>query len=81
MHRELRRGAHRKLAERVPRIDLILGGHSHDTLWAPEVVAGVPIVHAGPYGQFVSRTELAYDTARQRFAIANFTLLPLLGAP
>jgi len=71
----------RKLAERVPRIDLILGGHSHDTLFTPEEVNGVPIVHAGPYGQYVSRTELEYSNARRRFAIRSFELLPLLGAP
>ncbi len=71
----------RKLAERVPRIDVILGGHSHDTLFTPEYVNGVPIVHAGPYGQYVSRTELAYDAARKRFAIDDFALVPLLGAP
>jgi len=71
----------RKLAQRVPRIDLILGGHSHDTLFAPEVVEGVPIVHAGPYGQFVSRTELSYDISRSRFTIDDFALVPLLGAP
>ena len=71
----------RKLAERVPRIDLILGGHSHDTLFAPEIVQGVPIVHAGPYGQYVSRTELAYDVRAKRFAIEDFALVPLLGAP
>jgi len=71
----------RKLAERVPRIDLILGGHSHDTLFAPVVHSGVPIVHAGPYGQYVSRTELSYDSARGRFAVDDFTLVPLLGAP
>lgn len=69
----------RKLAERVPRIDLILGGHSHDTLFAPEVVNGVPIVHAGPYGQYVSRTEMRSHNGR--FAIDDFALLPLLGAP
>lgn len=71
----------RKLAERVPRIDLILGGHSHDTLFQPEEVNGVPIVHAGPYGQYVSRTELEYSDAKRRFAIRSFDLLPLLGAP
>lgn len=71
----------RKLAQRVPRIDLILGGHSHDTLFSPEVVNGVPIVHAGPYAQYVSRTELEYDASGRRFAIENSTLLPLLGAP
>jgi len=71
----------RRLAQRVPRIDLILGGHSHDTLFAPEVSNGVPIVHAGPYGQFVSRTELRYDASQGRFGIDNFALVPLLGPP
>ncbi|MHB8146757.1 MAG: metallophosphoesterase [Vulcanimicrobiaceae bacterium] len=70
----------RTLAERVPRIDLILGGHSHDTLPAPEYAGRVPIVHAGPYGRYVSRTELRYDTSRARHAIDAFELVPLLGA-
>ncbi len=71
----------RKLAERVPRIDLILGGHSHDTLYAPEMAGDVPIVHAGPYAAYVSRTELSYDARRGRFGIDDFALVPLLGAP
>ena len=66
----------RLLAARVPRLDLILGGHSHDTLSAPELVGGVPIVHAGPYGAFASRTELARD-ATGRAHISGFALEPL----
>ena len=66
----------RLLAERVPRLDLILGGHSHDTLRQPEIVGGVPIVHAGPYGAFASRTELAKDAAG-RARITDFKLEPL----
>jgi 2',3'-cyclic-nucleotide 2'-phosphodiesterase (5'-nucleotidase family) len=66
----------RLLAQHVPRLDLILGGHSHDTLYQPEVVAGVPIVHAGPYGAFASRTELAKDAAG-RATITDFALEPL----
>ncbi len=69
--------ADRELAGVVPRLDLILGGHSHDTLSAPERVSGVPIVHAGPYGRFVSRTELRRDGATGRVAVANFGLVPL----
>ncbi|HVA33127.1 MAG TPA: metallophosphoesterase [Candidatus Baltobacteraceae bacterium] len=69
----------RRLAQRVPRIDLILGGHSHDTLHQPEYVDAVPIVHAGPYGRYVSRTELEYDPSQRRFAITSFELLGLLG--
>jgi 2',3'-cyclic-nucleotide 2'-phosphodiesterase (5'-nucleotidase family) len=71
----------RKLAQRVPRIDLILGGHSHDTLYAPEYVGDVPIVHAGPYGHYVSQTDVSFDAQRNRFAIDDFALVPLLGAP
>jgi 2',3'-cyclic-nucleotide 2'-phosphodiesterase (5'-nucleotidase family) len=71
----------RKLAHAVPRIDLILGGHSHDTLFAPEYAGGVPIVHAGPYGHYVSRTELEYDRAAGRMRVEDFALVPLLGAP
>ncbi len=69
--------ADRELARAVPRVDLILGGHSHDTLTAPELVGDVPIVHAGPYGRCVSRTELERDTPR-RARIARFDLVPLL---
>jgi 2',3'-cyclic-nucleotide 2'-phosphodiesterase (5'-nucleotidase family) len=69
----------RELARAVPRLDLILGGHSHDTLHAPEYVGGVPIVHAGPYGALCSRTELVRDT-EGRARIAHFSLLPLLYA-
>ena len=69
----------RDLALAVPRLDLILGGHSHDTLHAPEYVGRVPIVHAGPYGALVSRTELVRgEDGRPR--IARFALLPLLYA-
>ena len=69
-----------ELAKRVPRIDLLLGGHSHDTLEAPRRVGDVPIVHAGPYGRFVSRSELVFDREHRRFRLADFALVPLLSA-
>ena len=71
----------RELARSVPRIDVVLGGHSHDTLEAPERVGGVPIVHAGPYGRFVSRSEFAYEPERGRLALTDFALVPLLAGP
>ncbi|MGA3038444.1 MAG: metallophosphoesterase [Vulcanimicrobiaceae bacterium] len=70
--------ADRALAERVPRIDLLLGGHSHDTLPEPERVGNVPIVHAGPYGTFISRSELTRDPSSGRARLESFALLPLL---
>lgn len=66
----------RKLAAAVPRIDLLLGGHSHDTLVQPEMVGEVPIVHAGPYGKYVSRSTLQRDSGRWR--LRGFELLALL---
>jgi 2',3'-cyclic-nucleotide 2'-phosphodiesterase (5'-nucleotidase family) len=66
----------RKLAAAVPRIDLLLGGHSHDTLPQPDYVSGVPIVHAGPYGKFVSRTQL--ERSEDRWRVQSFDLVRLL---
>jgi 2',3'-cyclic-nucleotide 2'-phosphodiesterase (5'-nucleotidase family) len=68
----------RKLAAAVPRIDLLLGGHSHDALQQPERINGVPIVHAGPYGKFVSQTDL--QPVDGRWSISRFELVPLLDA-
>ncbi|MDE2572021.1 MAG: hypothetical protein KGM44_05805 [bacterium] len=68
--------ADRELARRLPELDLILGGHSHDTLPQPEWVGDVPIVHAGPYAGYVSRTQLDLSGARPR--VAHSELLPLL---
>jgi 2',3'-cyclic-nucleotide 2'-phosphodiesterase (5'-nucleotidase family) len=66
----------RKIAQAVPRIDLLLGGHSHDTLSQPEYVGSVPIVHAGPYGKYASRTQLERDESRWR--VRDFDLVRLL---
>jgi len=67
--------ADRELARRVPRLEMILGGHSHDTLTQPEYIGDVPIVHAGPYGAFVSQTDLVRTDGRTH--IARFSLEPL----
>ncbi len=69
--------ADRRLAQAVPRLDLILGGHSHDVLPVPERIANVPIVHAGPYGAFASQTELEYDAEALRMRVIRSRLRPL----
>jgi 2',3'-cyclic-nucleotide 2'-phosphodiesterase (5'-nucleotidase family) len=72
----------KKVAAQVPRIDLLLGGHSHDTLDEPLYVGEVPIVHAGPYGKRVSRTVLSPSMSLRagcsRWRVADFNLVPLL---
>lgn len=48
----------RKIAESVPGIDLIVGGHTHILTKKPVYVNGVPIVHAGFWAQYLGEYEL-----------------------
>lgn len=43
----------RELAERVPDIDLIIGGHTHEALPNGETVGGTLVVQAGSHGRFI----------------------------
>ena len=69
-------GADRDLARSFPSIGAIIGGHSHATTAEPEIVAGVPIAHAGAYARNAGRLEL--DVIEPHPAVASFRLIPLL---
>lgn len=71
--------ADRALAARWPAFAAIIGGHSHDVLAQPEVVNGVPIVHAGAHAQYVGRLELKLSAGRA--SSFSYALLPLLASP
>ncbi len=43
----------KEFAEKVPGVDLIVDGHSHTFLEAPEYVNGTPIVSANEWGKYV----------------------------
>ncbi len=49
-----------KLAVACPELDLIIGGHSHDKLFEPLVLNGVPIVQAGWFGHYLGETTLTW---------------------
>jgi 2',3'-cyclic-nucleotide 2'-phosphodiesterase (5'-nucleotidase family) len=51
----------RRLAETVPGIDLIVGGHTHAVLELPEMVNGCAIVQAGWYGHSVGRVDVTVE--------------------
>lgn len=42
----------RELAKLCPEIDLILGGHSHDCLYVPEIVGQTAICQTGSHGRY-----------------------------
>ena len=69
--------ADRSIALKFPQLGAILGGHSHDTLDMPEIVGGVPIVHAGAFARNVGRLELLL--AGPRPTVASYRVVPLLG--
>ncbi len=67
------------LAQTVPGIDVIVGGHTHTNLRPEQTAAlhqqtGVVVVQAGAMGQYLGRLDLTWDTtARQvvRYQAAN----------
>jgi 2',3'-cyclic-nucleotide 2'-phosphodiesterase (5'-nucleotidase family) len=50
-----------QLAQDVPGIDLIVGGHSHDAINPPDHVGDTVIVQAGEKGKYVGVIELKFD--------------------
>jgi 5'-nucleotidase len=68
--------ADRELAARFGGLAAILGGHTHEALWQPEMVGGVPIAHPGAHGLHVGRIELSYDGSATR--LVSYRLMPLL---
>jgi 5'-nucleotidase len=48
----------RRLAQALPDLDVIIGGHSHSTLPQGELVNGVLVAQAGDYGRFLGRVDL-----------------------
>jgi 2',3'-cyclic-nucleotide 2'-phosphodiesterase (5'-nucleotidase family) len=54
------------IAEQIPGIHLILGGHSHHLLEEPLSVNGVMICAAGKFGEYVGRIEIAWDDKEER---------------
>lgn len=48
----------KKIAESVPGIDIIVGGHTHILTKKPIYTNGVPIVHAGYWAQYLGEYEV-----------------------
>jgi 5'-nucleotidase/UDP-sugar diphosphatase len=58
----------------VPGIDIIVGGHSHDAIFEPELVNGKIIVQAGAFGRYLGELKVNIDRGNGRVEILNYRL-------
>lgn len=67
-----------KLAQDVPGIDVIIGGHSHTELKEAQLVNNTLIVQAGEWSEYVGRLDLKIDTSAEHAIIeTRFRLMPV----
>ncbi len=60
-----------RLAAACPEIDLVIGGHSHNKLFEPQIVNGIPIVQAGWFGHFLGETILTWAGSTAKPAVTG----------
>lgn len=70
----------RRLANEVPGIDIILGGHTHHLLEEAELAGNTLLCGAGKYGERLGRVELTLEAGTGRL-LKRACLLPLASWP
>jgi 5'-nucleotidase/UDP-sugar diphosphatase len=61
----------RELARDIPGIDVLVGGHTHDTLYEPVLQGDTIIVQAGSFGEYLGQLELAYNPDTGKVRVRN----------
>ncbi|MBI4773468.1 MAG: bifunctional metallophosphatase/5'-nucleotidase [Deltaproteobacteria bacterium] len=67
------------LAEHVPTLDIIVGGHSHTSLVQPRVVGNTYILQAGAFGEYAGKVRFTFDSEQRRITAFDSSLAPLDG--
>jgi 2',3'-cyclic-nucleotide 2'-phosphodiesterase (5'-nucleotidase family) len=67
-----------EIAQNVKGIDLIVGGHTHDTLETPVRVGDTTIVQAGCDGAKVGKVVMEWDPESQKAVSARGQLIPVI---
>ena len=63
------------LASQVTGIDVVLGGHSHSMVTAPQKVGATLIVQASHSGRYVARLDVTLDLAAEGIAATSYSLV------
>ena len=63
------------LANSVEGIDLIIGGHSHDALFTPDVQNNTIIVQSLEWGKYVGKIDLVYKNGK--LSLEQYKLIPI----
>jgi len=65
------------IAQKVKGIDLIVGGHSHDTLSKPVQVGKTMIVQTGYGGKNIGKVQLKWDPSQKKVVEGDGILIPI----
>jgi 5'-nucleotidase/UDP-sugar diphosphatase len=63
------------LARSVDGIDVIVGGHSHNPLYKPDIQNGTIIVQAEEWGKYVGRVDFEFQNGKLR--LVDYKLIPI----
>ena len=66
-----------RLAKETSGIDVIVGGHSQEPLFQPDVQNGTIILQAHEWGKYVGRLDLNYNLTTRKLTIDNYKLIPV----
>jgi len=61
-------------------VDLMIGGHQHQALFAPVYVGDTAIVSAGYYGRYLGRIDISVDPSAKDLAVERYELITITDA-